>query len=273
LTVGSLACRDRTRYRIYTWRSRSGPADLATELRGAFRMHGSEHRRDASVVANGTYFTNLDWLRPIAITESRLNAAGVRDSMDPPRPPSHLDAPRRADPVRRRPDHLRSRSWVRAGPRSPLRRSTPPHVDGRRGDATSLPHGCTSQSVWCVLRRYALTKKQWSLRGAQDRLSPFRSSMTEACRESHRMVRAVRASLSYHRTVRSVPASYIKLSKNPPRHSVHTERDRRIRRTILPSESGDVAGLDVVFAVIAHGVAREWWGMQVAPADVEEGGY
>ena len=30
--------------------------------------------------------------------------------------------------------------------------------------------------------------------------------------------------------------------------------------------------MDVVFAVIAHGVARGWWGMQVVPADVEGAG-
>ena len=31
--------------------------------------------------------------------------------------------------------------------------------------------------------------------------------------------------------------------------------------------------LDLVFAVVAHGVAHEWWGMQVAPVDVEERGF
>jgi hypothetical protein len=91
-----------------------------------------------------------------------------------------------------------------------------------------------------------------------------------------RMVRAVRASLGYH-TERfgPYPHNYIKLIENPTRGmGVQTEAatvEYGERFSSLNPGDGP-QDLDPVFAVVAHGVARGWWGMQVAPADVEGAG-
>ena len=90
------------------------------------------------------------------------------------------------------------------------------------------------------------------------------------------MVASVRASLDhYTRQFGPYPYSYIRLIENPVRGmGVATEA-----ATIEYGEGFSLLNpgngpqdLDVVFAVVAHGVARGWWGMQVAPADVEGAG-
>src|SRR4029077_18077697 len=71
------------------------------------------------------------------------------------------------------------------------------------------------------------------------------------------------------------PYPYLRLIETPGRSmSVQTEA-----ATIQYGEGfsllkrGDrPQDVDPVFAVVAHGVARGWWGMQVAPADVEGAG-
>jgi ABC-2 type transport system permease protein len=91
-----------------------------------------------------------------------------------------------------------------------------------------------------------------------------------------RMVRAVRASLSYH-TERfgPYPHNYIKLIENPTRGmGVQTEAatvEYGERFSFLNPGDGP-QDLDLVFAVVSHGVARGWWGMQVVPAGVEGAG-
>jgi ABC-2 type transport system permease protein len=91
-----------------------------------------------------------------------------------------------------------------------------------------------------------------------------------------RMVRAVRASLSYH-TDRfgPYPHNYIKLIENPTRGmGVQTEAatvEYGERFSFLNPGDGP-QDLDLVFAVVSHGVARGWWGMQVVPAGVEGAG-
>jgi ABC-2 type transport system permease protein len=91
-----------------------------------------------------------------------------------------------------------------------------------------------------------------------------------------RMVAGVRASLDrYTRQFGPYPYPYLRLIESPARGmGVQTEA-----ATIEYGEGfsllkrGDRAqDLDLVFAVVAHGVARGWWGMQVVPADVEGAG-
>ena len=91
-----------------------------------------------------------------------------------------------------------------------------------------------------------------------------------------RMVASVRASLDhYTRQFGPYPYSYIRLIENPVRGmGVATEAatvEYGEGFSLLNPGNGP-QDLDIVFAVVAHGVARGWWGMQVAPADVEGAG-
>jgi hypothetical protein len=81
--------------------------------------------------------------------------------------------------------------------------------------------------------------------------------------------------LSYHtERLGPYPYSYIKLIEDPTRMGVQTEA-----ATVEYGEAFSLLNpgdgpqdLDIAFAVTAHAVARGWWGMQVAPADVEGSG-
>jgi hypothetical protein len=91
-----------------------------------------------------------------------------------------------------------------------------------------------------------------------------------------RMLASVRASLDYYtRTFGPYPYSYLRLIENPDRGmGVGTEAatiEYGEGFSLLNPGNGPLE-LDSVFAVIAHGVARGWWGMQVVPADVEGAG-
>jgi hypothetical protein len=89
------------------------------------------------------------------------------------------------------------------------------------------------------------------------------------------MVASVRASLDYYtRQFGPYPYSYLKLVESPALMGVRTEA-----ATVEYGEGFSLLNpgnrrddLDLVFAVVAHGVARGWWGMQVVPAAVEGAG-
>ena len=91
-----------------------------------------------------------------------------------------------------------------------------------------------------------------------------------------RMVASVRASLDhYTRQFGPYPYSYVRLIENPVLGiGVQTEAAtvEYGERFSLLDPGDNPQDLDLVFAVVAHGVARGWWGMQVAPADVEGAG-
>ena len=89
------------------------------------------------------------------------------------------------------------------------------------------------------------------------------------------MVAGVRASLDrYTREFGPYPHSYLRLIENPARMGVESEPatvDYGEQFSLLNPGDGP-RDLDLVFAVVAHSVAHEWWGEQVAPADVEGAG-
>lgn len=91
-----------------------------------------------------------------------------------------------------------------------------------------------------------------------------------------RMVASVRASLDYYtRQFGPYPYSYLKLIESPALSMVVRTEAATVEygegfSLLNPGNSPD--DLDLVFAVVAHGVARGWWGMQVAPADIEGAG-
>ncbi len=81
------------------------------------------------------------------------------------------------------------------------------------------------------------------------------------------------ASLTYHTERFGLyPHNYIKLIENPtPCMGVQTEA-----ATVEYGEGFSVLNpgdLDLVSAVVAHGVAREWWGMKSRPPMSRERGF
>ena len=91
-----------------------------------------------------------------------------------------------------------------------------------------------------------------------------------------RMVVSVRASLDhYTRQFGPYPYSYIRLIENPAGGMGVATQAATVEYgegfSLFNPGTGP-QNLDIVFAVVAHAVARGWWGMQVAPAEVEGAG-
>jgi hypothetical protein len=270
-------------HRIYTLEQPLRPGEtLQLTFEVHFESHGFRNSgADASVVANGTYFTNLGWLPAIGYQSNReLNAAGVRRQYGlAPRPavPSLDDAKARrvrvggdaitfeaivgtsGDQIAVAPGVLR-RTWTEGGRRY-FHYITDVPVNNQYGVFSA---------------KYALHEEQWNpSTGSGPAVAIQIFHDPRHAENLSRMVRAVRASLGYH-TARfgPYPHTYIRLIENPTRGGVHTEAatvEYGEQFSLLNPGDGP-RDLDLVFAVVSHGVAREWWGMQVAPADVEGAG-
>jgi hypothetical protein len=123
--------------------------------------------------------------------------------------------------------------------------------------------------------KYALHEEQWNPGSGPAVAIQIFHDPRHAENLAH-MVRGVRASLSYH-TERfgPYPHSYIKLIENPTRGMGVGSEAATVEygegfSLLNPGDSPQ--DVDIVFAVVAHAVARGWWGMQVVPADVEGSG-
>jgi ABC-type transport system involved in multi-copper enzyme maturation permease subunit len=271
-------------YRIYTLEQPLRPGEtLQLTFDVHFESHGFRNSgAEASVVANGTYFTNLDWLPAIGYQSNReLNAPGARRQYGlAPRPafPSLDDAEARrirvgGDPITFEAVVGTSGDQVAVAP-GVLRRTWT--EAGRRyfHYLTDVP---INNEYGVFSAEYALHEEQWNpSTGSGPAVAIQIFHDPRHAENLTRMVRAVRASLSYH-TERfgPYPHNYIKLIEKPTRGvGVSTEAatvEYGERFSLLNPGDGP-QDLDLVFAVVAHGVAREWWGMQVAPADVEGAG-
>jgi ABC-2 type transport system permease protein len=270
-------------YRIYTL---AQPLQPGETVQLTFEVHGAPHGFrndgvDASIVANGTHFTNLDWLPAIGYQRNReLGAPGVRRRYGlAPRPASlSLD-----DGEARR---------IRVG-------GDPVTVDtivGTSADQTALAPG-TLRRTWTeggrryfqyvtdvpvnnqygvFSARYAQQEEQWTPSTGPGQAVAIQIFHHPAHTVTlGRMVASVRASLDhYTRDYGPYPYSYLRLIESPALMGVRTDA-----ATVEYGEGfallnpGDgPQDVDVVFAVVAHGVARGWWGMQVVPADVAGAG-
>ncbi len=169
------------------------------------------------------------------------------------------------------------RSWGRARIRSRLRRACSAARGRKAGGATSITSRMypSTMSTVCSPPGTRCTKNSGTLRRAQPVAIQIFHHPGHAANLG-RMVASVRASLDhYTRQFGPYPYSYIRLIENPVRGmGVATEA-----ATIEYGEGFSLLNpgngpqeLDIVFAVVAHGVARGWWGMQVVPADVEGAG-
>ena len=255
----------------------------ATHLRGAFRaawlpqqrsrclrrrerqpLHESGlvagHRLSAESRARWRRSSKAVWTRPTARRSIARRRRGA------------------PDPSRRRPDHLRSDRGDERGPVAvapgALRRTWT--EGGRRyfHYVTDVPinnqYGVFSAS-------YALHEEQWNPSTGSGPAVAIQIFHHPGHAENlARMVASVRASLDhYTRQFGPYPYSYLRLIENPARGmGVATEAatvEYGEGFSLLNPGNGP-QDLDLVFAVVAHGVARGWWGMQVAPADVEGAG-
>jgi hypothetical protein len=271
-------------YRIYALEKPLQPGDsLHLNFGVHIAPHGfRNHGADAFVVRNGSHFTNLDWLPAIGYQRNReLDSAGVRRQYGlarRPAVPSLDDAEARrirvggdtmafeaivgtsGDQLAVAPGTLR-RTWTEGGRRYF-------HY------VTDVP---TNNQYGVFSARYALHEEQWN-----SSTGPGQAVAIQIFHDPRhtgnlgRMMASVRASLDhYTRQFGPYPYSYIRLIEDPARGmGVATEA-----ATVeygegfsLLNPGNDPQELDVVFAVVAHGVARGWWGMQVVPADVEGAG-
>lgn len=271
-------------YQIYNLEQPLQPGEaLLLTFAVSFEPHGfSNDGAEASVVAGGTYFTNLNWLPAIGYQRNReLNDPAVRRRHGlaaRPYVPALDDAEAlrnrvggdpidfeaivgtSADQVAVAPGKLR-RAWTEGGRRY-FHYVTDVPVNNQYGVFSA---------------GYALHEEEWlpaTGSGPPVAIQIFHDPRHAA--NLTRMVRAVRASLSYH-TERfgPYPYSYIKLIENPTRGiGAHTEAatvEYGERFSLLNPGDGP-QDRDPVFAVVAHAVARGWWGMQVVPATVEGSG-
>jgi len=271
-------------YRIYKLEQPLRPGEtLQLNFVVHFQSHGFRNSgADTSVVANGTHFTNLDWLPAIGYQRNReLNAAGVRKQYglaSRPAVPSLDDAAARrfrvgGDPITFEAIVGTSGDQVAVAPGT-LRRTW---TEGGRRYFHYVADVPINNQYGVFSARYALHEEQWK--------PPTGSGPTVAIQIFHdprhvenltRMVRAVRASLRYH-SERFGPYrySYLRLIENPALGMGAQSQAATVEYGegfALLNPGDGPQDVDVVFAVVAHAVAREWWGMQVAPADVEGSG-
>jgi hypothetical protein len=271
-------------YHIYALKKPLQPGD-SLQLR--FEVHAAPHGFpnndvDASVVPNGTYFTNQNWLPAIGYQRNReLKVAGVRRQYGlAPRSavPSLDDTEARRIPVggeRQTFDAVVGTSidQVAIAPGA-LRRTW---TEGGRRYFNYVADVPINNQYSVFSANYAVREEQWKPATGSGPPVAIQIFHYPAHAESlGRMLASVRASLDqYTRQFGPYPYSYLRLIESPGLGmGVQTEA-----ATVKYGEGFSILNpgkgpqdLDVVFGVVAHGVARNWWGMQVVPADVEGGG-
>jgi ABC-2 type transport system permease protein len=271
-------------YRIYALEKPLQPGDsLQLSFRVKVAPHGFRNDgADTFVVENGTYFTNLDLLPAIGYQRNReLNSEAVRKQYGfstRPAVPSLDDTEARR--VRVGGDRLMFEAIVSTS-----------------GEQTAIAPGALRRT-WTERGRryfhyvadvpinndyavfsadYTLHEEQWSPStgsGHAVAIQIFHHSRHSAT--LGRMVASVRAALErYTREFGPYPHSYLRLIENPARGmgvesaAATLEYGEGFSR-LNPGDGPQ--DLDLVFAVVAHGVAHEWWGEEVASADVEGSG-
>jgi len=226
---------------------------------------------DASVVANGTYFTNR-WLPALGYQPSRelRNYWERRAHGLPPRPamPSLYDIEARqtatgAERIAFEAVVGTDERQIAVAPGALIRTWT----EGGRSYfhyATDVPIG---NEYAFFSADYAVHKGRWNDVAIQIFHHPGHAANLD------HMVRSVRASLShYSEQFGPYPYSYIRLVEHPGHgfgmHAEATTIDFQEGFSLLNPQD-DPRGFDLVFAVLAHEVAHQWWGGQLTYARVE----
>ena len=276
--VARVALDDELGHRIYSLEKPLQPGDsleLRFDVRHERRSFTNEGV-DASVVANGTYFTNLGWLPAIGYQPNReLSDAAERLSHGlAPRPviPSLDDT----EAPRARVDHVLVETVV-----------------GTDEDQTAVAPGALRRTWTDVGRRYfhyvtdtpignefavfsanyAVREEEWT--GPAQKVSIQIFHHPGHTQNLDRIARSAQASLSYYTTqFGPYPFRHVRFVEHPGRargmHADGNTIDYREGFSLLnPRAEQDP---DLPFAVVAHEVAHQWWGTQLVYARVEGAG-
>lgn len=261
-------------YRIYALEEPLQPGDsvrLSFEVH--FKPHGFRNSGvDASVVANGSHFTNQDWLPAIGYQPTReLSDAGDRRAYGlAPRPaiPSLYDVEARQDMTgdeRIAFDAVvgTDEDQVAVAPGA-LRRTW---TEGGRRYFHYVTDAPIQNQYAFFSADYAVREGQWNGVAIQIFHYPGHTANLD------RMLRSVRASLNYYTEhFGPYPYRHIRLVEHPGHGlGMHTEAatiDYEEGFSLLNPEDNP-RGPDLPFAVLAHEVAHQWWGTQLAYAHVE----
>jgi hypothetical protein len=260
-------------YRIYAL---GKPLEPGEALRLSFEVRAAPHGfcndgADAFIVRNGSYFTNRDWLPAIGYRRDReLGRAADRKQYG-------LGPRAAARPIRVGGDLVAFDAIVGTSPDQiavapgVLRRTW---TEGGRRYFHYAADAPINNEYGVLSARYARREEQWTGSEQSVAIQMFHDPGHAA--NLDRMVASVRAALDYYtRQFGPYPYGYIRLIERPGAGvGVQTEAatiEYREGFSLLNPGDGP-QNVDAVFAVVAHGVARGWWGMQVAPADVAGSG-
>jgi ABC-2 type transport system permease protein len=270
-------------YRIYSLEDALVPGD---SLRLTFDVHieakGFRNDFDALVASNGTYFTNQECFPAIGYQRNReLNVPEERKQYgliarpDATSPGDSVATRTRlgGEPITFEATVSTSADQVAVAPGA-LRRTW---TEGDRRYFHYVSDAPINNEYDVFSARYALHEEQWI--PSMDTGRAVAIQMFHDRRHAGnlaRMVRSVRASLAYH-TARYGPYqhNYIRLIEHPALGmGVRTEAAtiEYGERFSSLNPGNDPREQYLVFAVLAHAVARDWWGMQVVPADVAGAG-
>jgi ABC-type transport system involved in multi-copper enzyme maturation permease subunit len=264
---------DRLGHRIYALDTPLEPgASLRLDFAVHFKPRGFPNRDiDASVVANGTYFTNRAWLPAIGYQPDReLRGAGARRKHElAPRPtmaPGDLEARHdagRAAQVAFDAVVGTDEGQVAVAPGRLVREWT----DAGRRYFHYVTDAPIRNDYAFFSAAYAVREARWNDVSIQILHHPKHSWNAD------RMVRGTQASLDYYsRQFGPYPHRQIRLVEHPGGsvllHAAPVNIAFQEAFSLLRPDA-DERDFDLAFAVVAHEVAHQWWGNTLIPADVE----
>jgi ABC-2 type transport system permease protein len=283
-------------YRIYALENPLAPGD-SVQMRFEFQIKNrgfSNSGVNASVVENGSHITSNAWMPVIGYHEGRrLRTARDREKYGlPPRPerPSLNDVAARQNIRHAEPMHFEaivgtSKGQIAVTPGA-LRRTW---TEGDRQYFHYATEAPISKEYALFSASYEVREAQWvpsknseqaftnSTQGSESSAQPvtiqiFYHPAHDANIE--RMLKSAQASLDYYsQEFGPYPYSHFRVLERPGAgRGMHAEA-----MTIDYGEGYSMmnpvpGGLDLPFHIMAHEVAHQWWGVQLAPAAVEGAG-
>ncbi len=279
-------------YLIYSLKKPLAPGDaIQMSFDLDIRQKGiSNHGIETSVVANGSHIDSNDWMPIIGYDSDRqLRSAPEREKYGlPPRPErallddiaEHNDA-RHATPMNFEAVVGTSADQIAIAP-GDLQRTW--SENGRKYFHYASQAPITKEFAF-FSARYAVAESIWfphqssAVNGAADSTKGKPVTIQIYHHPAHhenvdRMMKSVKASLSiYSREFGPYPYNQFRVIEKPgPGRGMHAEA-----MTIDYSEGYSLmnptpTGLDLPYHIMAHEVAHQWWGFQLAPAAVEGSG-
>jgi ABC-type transport system involved in multi-copper enzyme maturation permease subunit len=261
-------------HRIYALETPLAPGEsLQLDFEVHFKPRGLANRGlDASIVTNGTYFTNDAWLPAIGYkAERELRSAGDRRK--------YGLAARPETPVLDDVEALREAGWAD--------RIAFEAIVGTGEDQVAIAPG-RLRRAWTqggrryfhyatdapIRNRYAFFSAAYAVREAwwKDTSIEILHHPTHEWNVD-RMVRGIQASLDYYtQQFGAYPHGQLRFVEQPGHGvSLHASPVNISYEEgfALLNPGGDSRDIDLPFALVAHEVAHQWWGATLTPARVE----